>query len=383
MDALAIQILTFIEPVAMISLLVFFYGLTKRSIPTFASRNGSVTFDMAVGTIFVLCVIYSMIDPITLSSGIVFDMRCLFVGTATGLFGPVVGLVPLLMGSAFRSALGGVGVGPGITAMVMSFAGAWFWRHYIREKFDSSAARGVTLGLAISIHIPAILMLPRGVWMENIGTLVPYYLTTNTLGAIVIKALLRREDRLLIETVDLRIAAHRDPLTGVRNRRRMESLHAAHVEPLDEETGFAMLCLDIDDFKSINDRYGHAVGDAALKFVAAKVLTELRSHDLIGRIGGDEFLIMLPRVDPETSIAIAERCRKAVDAGALRTEDGDVSVTISIGCSWQMRPTTFEEDVKAADRELYRAKNSGKNCVSAVQQMNAGGPTALRPVTAS
>ena len=383
MDVLAIQILTFIEPVAMISLLVFFYGLIKRSIPTFATRDGSVMFDMTVGTIFGLCVIYSMIDPITFSSGTVFDMRCLFVGTAAGLFGPVVGLVPLLMGSAFRASLGGVGVGPGIVAMVITFVGAWFWRHYIREKLESGAERGVTLGLAISIHIPAILMLPRGVWTGNIGALVPYYVVTNILGAIVIKALLRREDRLLFETVDLEIAAHRDPLTGVLNRRRMEALHAAHTGPVDEDAGLAMLCLDIDGFKSINDRYGHAVGDAALKFVAAKVLTELRSHDLIGRIGGDEFLIMLPRIDPETSIAIAERCRKAVDAGVLRTEDGDVSVTISIGCSWQMRPTSFEEDVKAADRELYRAKVNGKNRVSTVRKKNAGERPASRTVTAS
>jgi diguanylate cyclase (GGDEF)-like protein len=123
--------------------------------------------------------------------------------------------------------------------------------------------------------------------------------------------------------------------------------------------------LDLDHFKQINDTYGHPVGDQALKALAHCCQHHLRSVDILGRYGGEEFLALLPETECEAAIEAAERIRKQVENQVLSSERGPVSFTISLGVATAAGHTdaTLDDLIKNADDALYEAKRNGRNRV--------------------
>lgn len=161
----------------------------------------------------------------------------------------------------------------------------------------------------------------------------------------------------------LNVLAATDPLTGLSNRRHFQANAEIEVaRARRNQTSFAMLAIDLDHFKSINDNYGHAGGDAVLKGFAELAKMQLRPTDLIGRIGGEEFLILLPGLEKDMGFEVAERIRLEVQAKKVGFGQGEISVTISIGISqFPEDGDTLELVCHAADERLYRAKNTGRN----------------------
>ncbi len=157
--------------------------------------------------------------------------------------------------------------------------------------------------------------------------------------------------------------ARHDPLTGLYNRRAlMPKLAEALTEARQGDHPLTLLFLDIDHFKAINDRYGHLVGDACLKAVAAAVGEELRQGDVLARWGGEEFVALLPGASPAVAIAIGERIRQRVDTMAVRIDDQPVAMTVSIGIAGLGRGDDSPEQlIQRADVALYRAKADGRN----------------------
>lgn len=155
-------------------------------------------------------------------------------------------------------------------------------------------------------------------------------------------------------------------LTQVYNRRSFfEQLERNVIRYQSEAVEWAMLMLDIDFFKRINDTYGHAVGDQALRRFAEICKKNVRKTDLIGRIGGEEFAICLEHTGFEEALQMAKRLRKNVAASELVLDNGRViCYTVSIGLS---KPRTadeaFDEVLKRADTAMYTAKNKGRNRV--------------------
>jgi diguanylate cyclase len=126
-------------------------------------------------------------------------------------------------------------------------------------------------------------------------------------------------------------------------------------------TGAALMMLDIDRFKEVNDRHGHPVGDAVIKAVAALVRDGLRAHDVPGRYGGDEFGVLLPGTSEDAARLIAERLRERVAATTLEAKHG-VRVTLSLGiAAYDPADANPEAWIARADRALYRAKEGGRN----------------------
>jgi two-component system, cell cycle response regulator len=158
-----------------------------------------------------------------------------------------------------------------------------------------------------------------------------------------------------------------DPLTGLFNRRYMESQVAALVEDaVLREQPFALLVIDVDLFKAINDTHGHDVGDRVLTELGQRIRDNLRAIDLACRIGGEEFMVALPDTDATAACAVAERLRRAVDAkpfdGGARP--GALSLTISVGVAGvEDASDGLEPMLKRADEALYRAKREGRNRV--------------------
>lgn len=152
-----------------------------------------------------------------------------------------------------------------------------------------------------------------------------------------------------------------DPLTGVFNRRKFhESLGQAIVTAMRHQHWFALLMLDIDNFKQINDRYGHQVGDAVLRIVCELVDSSIRTSDQMFRVGGEEFCIVAVAQDVENARVLAEKVRQVVE-GHDFPEVG--RVTISVGIAWFREGDNQQNIYARADSALYRAKRQGRNCV--------------------
>jgi diguanylate cyclase (GGDEF)-like protein len=162
------------------------------------------------------------------------------------------------------------------------------------------------------------------------------------------------------------LAAH-DPLTGLLNRRAfVEGYDEQHDRPELRERDAAVMVLDIDHFKRINDTWGHAVGDQVLVAFARTVRECLRGSDLLGRFGGEEFVALMCGCSGVQAEAVAERVRLAVAGTIVHIEGGrHVVVTVSIGvAAAHSMPDTLDGLVMAADKALYAAKAAGRNQVA-------------------
>jgi diguanylate cyclase (GGDEF)-like protein len=127
----------------------------------------------------------------------------------------------------------------------------------------------------------------------------------------------------------------------------------------------ALIMFDLDRFKTINDKFGHGTGDEVLVAFCRLATAQLRPNDLFGRIGGEEFASLLPNTTREDALSLAERVRAAVECASLRVGEHAVRATVSVGVVALSNDTSadFAGLLKAADRELYRAKEAGRNCV--------------------
>ncbi|GAP67206.1 diguanylate cyclase [Mizugakiibacter sediminis] len=182
---------------------------------------------------------------------------------------------------------------------------------------------------------------------------------------------------------ELRRLARVDPLTGVNNRRALAE-HAARLIAAAQRDGrpFSALMVDADHFKRVNDRYGHGVGDAALCALVARMQRTLRASDLIGRTGGEEFVILLPTTGVAEAREVAERVRETVAMAPLRADGSEVALTLSIGVAvYRTGDADLDALLQRADTALYAAKHAGRNRVVAIgdapaADTHAGNPAA-------
>ncbi|WP_193188082.1 PleD family two-component system response regulator [Nisaea sediminum] len=160
-----------------------------------------------------------------------------------------------------------------------------------------------------------------------------------------------------------------DSLTGLYNRRYLETyLKSLMDSAVERRKPLALLVLDIDHFKAVNDTHGHLVGDHVLKAVADALTNSLRSVDMVARIGGEEFVVVMPDTSEEFAEAVAERLRKRVADTVVEIETADepISVKISIGLTMRRdEDRTVEDMIGRADKALYGAKSAGRNRVVA------------------
>ncbi|WP_163339035.1 diguanylate cyclase [Desulfopila sp. IMCC35008] len=177
-------------------------------------------------------------------------------------------------------------------------------------------------------------------------------------------------ERKLLE-LELVKQATEDMLTGVNNRRRFYDLAGREIlrggrygDPM------ILLMIDIDHFKAINDTYGHAIGDEALKRLATACKSVLREVDIFGRVGGEEFCVLLFRTDAAIGRQVAERLRKTVEKIIQPTDQGIVRFTISLGgVAFSGNEQSLEYRIKQADNCLYKAKSRGRNRVELIDEI--------------
>lgn len=169
--------------------------------------------------------------------------------------------------------------------------------------------------------------------------------------------------RLLERTRDL---ATIDDLTGVWNRREFLARGEIELErAARSQRPVTAIVFDVDEFKSINDRHGHVTGDAVLRGIARRCDAEIRQIDALGRVGGEEFALLVPDVGPEAGLAIAERLRERVASTPIVVDGGTFEVTMTLGVARSRKDEPLTALLDRADQAMYAGKAAGRNCVVA------------------
>jgi len=164
----------------------------------------------------------------------------------------------------------------------------------------------------------------------------------------------------------LRKASLTDSLTGWLNRRALHDIADREYQRMRRSHApAAFIVFDLDHFKSVNDRYGHAVGDTALRHVTRLAAHALRGYDALFRLGGEEFAVLITGNGPGEVRQVAERMRALIESTPLCTEHDTVHLTVSLGiAAWSASDRSWEEALRRADDALYHSKNQGRNCTS-------------------
>jgi len=179
-----------------------------------------------------------------------------------------------------------------------------------------------------------------------------------------------RTRALVHANLQLRKAIHKlkklsreDALTGLLNRRMiLDRATAEWVRWRRYISAFSIMIIDADDFKSINDRYGHLIGDQVLKLIAGTIKRSVRAVDMVGRLGGEEFVVVMPETSAEGALAASQNIMNNIRQSRLRTDDFNIHITVSIGiASVSPDDKNFDSVLQRADVALYAAKRQGKD----------------------
>ncbi|WP_445682872.1 sensor domain-containing diguanylate cyclase [Radicibacter daui] len=251
--------------------------------------------------------------------------------------------------------------------LVFGLIAAWMMARAIAAPLTGLAAAA----RALRAGPDAVATLPRAYGLKEVSEL-SLALRSMVLRLSVVERrheLLQEEGaqktrRLESDLTTARQQADTDPLTGLFNRRALMRDGAALFDRLrGQQRSFSAVILDIDHFKQVNDRFGHMVGDTAIRFVVDVAGKSCRDSDLLARVGGEEFVILLPGADLGAAEELAERLRERIEQTSLVIEGNHVPLTISLGCAEAAGMEDLQGLLDRADRALYAAKSEGRNRV--------------------
>jgi len=339
----------------------YLLGAASIALWTLASDILGETFSLALNAVgFLAC-------------GMVWNASRVFHGrkpNVPGLLLGAIGWIAAVMTLAPEASAMRTTVGAGIVALYAALTANELWR----ERRRALQRRWPTIVVPV-LH-GFVLMLPillgdllrdhddqfsASVWV----TIFSIELVLYAVGTVFVIFMLVSERAVSAH----KTAASMDPLTGMFNRRGFAEACSRVIErEANAGRPVTVLILDIDHFKSINDRFGHPAGDEILKLFAAVVINSLRISDLSGRIGGEEFAALLP-CSLEEGVIAAERVREAFADSGIVVEDGPVDTTVSIGVAGGPAGTELEVLLAAADTALYQAKRGGRNRVAAAEEL--------------
>jgi len=284
--------------------------------------------------------------------------------TAAGLTVALVALVGATVDDQMRIRL----LVASVTMLVLCAAMAWEIRSSRRLlRSPGHTLSALVLGLLMAVFVArcgVIVAAPAGTnLLADSSQHVLQFMANLLFFALVLGGLLITNEKLLYRIASL---AERDALTGLYNRRALLGLAERAVG---QQALLAVLMIDLDHFKTVNDRYGHAGGDAALRQFAERLGQCCRRGDLVGRYGGEEFCVVLPGASASVAQRVAERLRIAMAAEPVTFGEHRIAVTVSVGLACQ-RPELdrLEPLLAAADAALYQAKRRGRNRVELAGQ---------------
>lgn len=240
---------------------------------------------------------------------------------------------------------------------------AWLSRHMARGSTTDKAMFWVLVVLGVHFF-PRILLTAGSVGRSVPAEFAQTNFWTSTIFAFGILGVAVGLTVIIVTMADMVRAMQQerdtDALTGIANRRGLE-LGAAELLEAPGAAPVSLILCDLDNFKAVNDRYGHEAGDLVLKTFAETLKANTRSGDLVARLGGEEFVVLLPGLDAEQGYALAERLRLAAANADLDQVAHDLSVTCSLGVVQVKGGESFADALFRADEQVYAAKHNGRN----------------------
>jgi len=198
------------------------------------------------------------------------------------------------------------------------------------------------------------------------------------------KRIIGLQHQLLEAYESTQFQASHDPLTSIWNRRAiLRLLESQFAKTEREKKDLAVLLIDVDHFKTVNDTYGHLQGDIVLLEIARRMSSALRTYDLIGRYGGEEFLAIVPDCSIKDAATVGERLRRVIADTPIDVNGSPLSVAVSVGAAAGTKVSVESESqlLQAADKALYEAKQAGRNCVKTAETLSIVNPLKLSETT--
>ena len=362
-----------IQNIALLVALAAVYQVTVSRV-----EKSALTHTVVIGILFGFVGIFGMMTPIKYVPGIIFDGRSIILAVAGFIGGPLVALVSALIAGAYRIWLGGGGAPVGVAVIIASSAiGVAF--HYIRKRSGGYLGALPLLGFGFLVHVVMLaifLFLPNKVGLkviEEMGlTMILFYPAATMLVCLLFQDYEEKEKA----RGELEHLAYYDTLTGLPNRSLL-------IEKMNRSLSFckqgnresALILLNLDSFKTLNDARGHYSGDILLRAVAERLKTVLDKGDVLARMSADEFAILVRRTE-EGSAATALLARSLADKVhialkfPLHVGSDEISITCSLGIAlFPQNPDDLPGDVlRRANTAMHRAKRNGGNQSMAFEQ---------------
>lgn len=346
------------------ALVAVLYGTVERL------RLSRPTRSMIQGLTFGAGAVMAMATPAMPVPGLLIDNRAIFVAVAGAFVGPVAASIAAVLGGAYRYSVGGAGVVPGLLTISIAFVVGLVWRYAWAKRRPVTPFGLLLLGLGISVQSLVVFLFPNDLSTRFLIVIALSMTGSALFAAFVLCGMMQRESRIIAREKSLLDDAHTDPLTGLTNRRALLEADE-RLRALSHSQGYAVLLIDVDHFKSVNDRFGHHVGDAALCVVAGLLRSGAREGDVVARFGGEEFVVVLPGTSSEEAWSVAERIARLVRERRVVLPDADFSMTISVGLA-HARQAPLAQTIERCDEALYRAKAEGRDRVVAASAVREG-----------
>lgn len=268
--------------------------------------------------------------------------------------------------------------------LALIFSGAWLLYTYAVSSYPFRD-NGLLVQDITALHIPIVAAIiettllfitltlqTRQIQKANEKTKQDYLLLLTNHAAELEKQVEEKTRQLVSEKQRAEKEARTDALTNIANRRSFIRTGKQMISQSKQaSTACGMIQLDADFFKSVNDRYGHASGDEALRTIAQSISENIRANDVAARMGGEEFAIITPCTDLKNLILVAERIRKKIEATTITHEEQTFQITCSFGCALYQPNDDLDSLLERADKALYAAKKAGRNCVKAEEYESA------------
>ena len=337
-------------------------------------------------TLVVSFVFFNRVIPYPLRAGYVVFLFTFIGLTGMAKFGIAAAAIPMAIVSpvlatilfGFRSGL----VCAAITLIAMSGIAVGVINGNLANDFDLTAYAGLVptwtafllvVVMSIAAPITAIIMLERHLSKA---------LSLSHRSQEELEQLVKERTRALEQAKQgAEHLARTDVLTGLNNRRAFyEYATLLDIQARRQNQSYVILMLDVDHFKAINDNLGHDSGDLVLRMLGEILMDTFRSSDIVGRLGGEEFAVILPKTSMRTALLLANKLRIRIDQAKVHAPKGMIHVTVSIGIAHMDRATvTLEQVIANADSALYQAKQNGRNRVErfhseAITLFHSGSP---------
>ena len=372
---------TLLDGLGLIALIALTFGMVERSI------RKPLLYATVQGSIFGVGAVAAMLTATVLPGGIIIDARAVVLGLGAAFCGWLGAVPALLIAATYRLWLGGGGAPVGIATMTFAVVVGLVWGRRFTNGQAATVPSLILLALALSLHVGFFAFLPVP---DPLAIIVPVLILAipgYSVGTVVMGTLMQRERRMMMREQSLEVHAMTDPLTGLANRRayqliveeelRLLRLHRSRTKRGEEAPGLAILIVDIDLFKRVNDTFGHEAGDHVLRAVAQVLRAGLGPSDYLCRHGGEEFCAVLPSANIARAMSVAERMRATVADLKFERPEFDlaahpVRVSVSIGVAVAPEHGNHANVLYAhADGALYQAKSDGRDRVAAARSIEA------------